>query len=135
MGLFDFFSKKQSGDAKFVSEKSFRQNITMQSQSTPVLMGELRNIGVGSKTELKLEFFFYSDWPGKAAGLAAALQAINYDVEYGPAAGNKKLFVITGWTTKMKMTDDTVTRWSEQMCDLGYKFDFNFDGWGTTPDQ
>ncbi|MFC3562039.1 ribonuclease E inhibitor RraB [Pedobacter jamesrossensis] len=37
--------------------------------------------------------------------------------------------------TKMKMTDEVVKQWTKQMCELGYKFDCEFDGWGTEPDQ
>ena len=31
----------------------------------------------------------------------------------------------------MQMSNEVVTKWVEQMCKLGYKFDCDFDGWGT----
>jgi hypothetical protein len=42
--------------------------------------------------------------------------------------------VITGWTIKMAMVDSALIIWTKQMCDLGYKFDCEFDGWGAEPD-
>jgi regulator of RNase E activity RraB len=33
------------------------------------------------------------------------------------------------------MDDGTVQSWAKEMCELGYKFDCDFDGWGTTPNQ
>ena len=35
----------------------------------------------------------------------------------------------------MKMDDQAVQLWTKEMSELGYKFDCEFDGWGTTPDQ
>jgi len=60
---------------------------------------------------------------------------LNYEVEYDISAADKKLFVITGWTSKIKMSEEIVKQWVENMCNLGFKFDCEFDGWGTTPDQ
>jgi len=60
---------------------------------------------------------------------------LKYEVKHGQSAGAKHEFIITGWTTKMKMQADVVANWAEQMCDLGYKYDCEFDGWGTSPDQ
>jgi regulator of RNase E activity RraB len=54
---------------------------------------------------------------------------------HGVSAGSEKLFMVTGWTTIMKMENEILKNWTKQMCELGYKFDCDFDGWGTTPDQ
>jgi len=61
---------------------------------------------------LKLEYFFNTDPPEKASALAG-----------------------DGWTAAMTMSTDVVQSWARQMCDLGFKHDCEFDGWGTTPEQ
>ncbi|MBL7829785.1 MAG: hypothetical protein JNK41_02060 [Saprospiraceae bacterium] len=33
------------------------------------------------------------------------------------------------------MAEEVVKQWTKKMCELGYKFDCEFDGWGTDPNQ
>lgn len=131
--MFNFF--KKANDGKFVSEASFNGNSQKQIQMTPQVLEQLRTMDVTEDKELKLEYFFYTNTQNKAIELSAALEDFHYNFQHGPAAGQKNLFVITGWTTKMKMENSIVVNWTKEMCDLGYKFDCEFDGWGTTPDQ
>jgi len=133
MGLFNFF--KKDGDQRFVSESAFENNKTKQMQMTPLTMKELKKIDVREDKELKLEYFFYTNTDKKADAFAQELEKLNYEVKSGPSAADKKLFIITGWTTKMQMEDSIVANWTKTMCELGYRFDCEFDGWGTTPDQ
>jgi regulator of RNase E activity RraB len=102
---------------------------------SPQTVAQLRTHGVTSSTKLKLEFFFYTDTDDKGRSLAKALRSLSYEVKTVPAVGDKKLFLVTGWTTPMKIDDDTVVKWTEQMCRLGYEHDCDFDGWGTNPQQ
>jgi regulator of RNase E activity RraB len=134
MGLFKYF-KGKGNIGIFVSELSFKTNRKMQLSMTPLTLNQLRNLGVIEEQELRLEYFFYTNTFEKAKLFADVIGQLNYQVSYGQAAGNKKLYVITGWTSKMKMSNYTVGEWASQMCDLGYKFDCEFDGWGTTPNQ
>jgi hypothetical protein len=134
MGLLDFFKSKPTND-QFVSETAFANNRNKQSDRTPQTLEQLRKIDVTEEKELALEYFFYTNSEAKAKELAAELDRLNYKVNFGVSAGDKKLFVITGWTTKMKMADEVVKSWTIKMCDLGYQFDCEFDGWGTSPDQ
>ena len=134
MGLFDFL-KPKSNDGQFVTETAFIGNRDKQMQMTPQVLEQLRNLNVTADKELKLEYFFYTNKIEKAKQLATEIGKFNYTVGYGVSAGDPKLFVITGWTTKMRMADDVVIQWTKQMCELGYKFDCEFDGWGTDPEQ
>jgi regulator of RNase E activity RraB len=133
MGFLDIFKSNSNG--QFVSESKFKGNLNMQVELAPETLNQLKNYGVTDDSELKLEFFFYSKTLDNAEKLAEELKKLNYEVEFGKSAGDKKLFIITGWTTKMKMDDHTVQSWTKEMCEMGYKFDCEFDGWGTTPDQ
>ena len=132
MGLLDIF---KNSNGQFVTERKFKNNVIRQVELAPHTLIQLRNYGVSSDTELKVEFFFYSKTADNAERLSEELRKMDYDVEFGKSGGNKNLYVITGWTTKMAMDDQTVQSWTRQMCELGYKFDCDFDGWGTSPDQ
>lgn len=147
MGFFStlFGCNKPSDDADgqstpedaptFVSEADFNANRTKQIAMAPQTMEQLRGYGVTDESELKLEYFFYTNTREKAEGLAKDLADRGYDGGHDVAAGDSSQFVITGWTTPMKMTDEIVAGWTGEMCDLGYKFDCEFDGWGTNPNQ
>ena len=127
MGLF--------GKKRFVSDTEYRKNLSKQKAMSPMVLDQLRQLGVSETAQLKLEFFFYTDKEPKAAALAGDLAQMGYGVEHRRAAGLRKQLVINGWTTKMRMDVATVVTWTEQMCELGYRHDCDFDGWGTTPDQ
>jgi regulator of RNase E activity RraB len=133
MGLFGFL--KNIGNRQFVSELAFENQVAKQMQMTPLTMKELRKLDVNKEKELKLEYFFYTNTVQKANSLAHELEKLNYQVKSGQSAGDKKLFIITGWTTNVKMEDVIVSNWTKTMCELGFNFDCEFDGWGTTPDQ
>lgn len=133
MGLFDFLKQKNNG--QFVSEAAFKRNFEKQKKMTPQTMGQLRKLSITEDQELKLEYFFYTNAAKKAEDLSQELSELKYSVEHGVSAHDKKLFVITGWTPKLKMETIVVEQWTGQMCEIGNKFDCEFDGWGTTPDQ
>ena len=83
---------------------------------------------------LPVEYFFFTNDEGKAKSLAETLKVRGYEPDYGPSATDSAIFVVTGWTPKMKMDDQTVIQWTESMCLLGYEHDCEFDGWGTHPE-
>lgn len=134
MGLFNFL-KPKSNSGQFVNETAFKSNRDKQMQMAPQTLDQLRNLNVTADKELKLEYFFYTNTAEKAEQLATEIGRLNYTVQHGVSAGDKKLFIVTGWTPKMKMANEVVKQWTKQMCDLGYKFDCEFDGWGTDPNQ
>lgn len=133
MGIFNIFKKANGG--QFVTESQFKSNSKKQVELAPQTLKQLRNLGVTDYKELKLEFFFYSNSIDKVEKLSDELSKLNYEVQFGQSQGDKTLFISTGWTVKMKMDDDTVMTWTKDMCEIGYKYDCDFDGWGTTPDQ
>ena len=94
----------------------------------------LRKYNVTEDKEKKVEYFFYTNTIQKAEAFSKELITQGYSVQHGQAAGEKRLFVITGWTTDMKMSLQVLSEWTKQMCELGHKFDCDFDGWGTNVD-
>jgi regulator of RNase E activity RraB len=102
---------------------------------TPATVSELRQHGVTDQRQLKLEYFFYTNTREKAAALAQKLGELGYTSSHDRAAGNKKQFVVTGWTSPMQMDERIVLAWTGRMCELGQEHDCEFDGWGTNPTQ
>lgn len=134
MGIFDFLKTKANSE-RFVSEKEFHKNEANQKDMVPETMEQLRKVDVNENKQLKLEFFFYTNSAKKAEELSHELSLMNYTVESRISEGNNDLVLITGWTSKMTMTNNTVIDWTGEMCRLGFKFDCDFDGWGTNPNQ
>jgi len=130
-------SKKSNTEdgGPFVPRRKFIESQKMQIHLAPITLEYLRTFGVPDDRELRIEFFFYSRTEANANALASELRNLHYEVETEKSAGKENLFLVNGWTTKMRMDDKTVQHWTEQMGELGYKFDCEFDGWGTTPDQ
>ena len=60
---------------------------------------------------------------------------MQYAADYKVSEGDKNLYVISGWTTRIEMQDSLVIEWAVSMCDVGFKNDCDFDGWGTEIDQ
>jgi hypothetical protein len=123
------------GSKQFVSEEKFEESVARQIQVAPLTLETLRHLEEKPSESLRFEFFFYTNSAGKAKEFSAFLKTLAYSVEYSKAAGKKNLFLVTGWTTKMKTDEETVVKWTTEMCELGFQYDCEFDGWGTTPDQ
>ena len=133
MGFFDFFKSKPS-NGNFVSEASFNKNKALQIRTNLQTIKQLRKYDVTNDTERKLEYFFYTNTAEKAEQLATEIEKLNYSVKHGVSASDKNIFVVSGWTTQMKMSEEIINHWTNQMCELGFKFDCDFDGWGTDTD-
>jgi regulator of RNase E activity RraB len=128
VGLSDLFSRQPK---RFVSKGAFETNLGTQMAMSLQTLQQLRKYNVAPENRRQLEFFFYTDTVEKAVVLAAELKDRNYDVEHRPSASNAKVQVITGWTTEITMSDAAVLDWTREMCTLGFKYDCDFDGWGT----
>ena len=130
-------SRNDSGSpGRFVSEVAFRQNLAKQTNMSPQTLAQLRGYGVTEDAKLKLEFFFYTDTKEKASTLTKELrERLEYKVESRPSASDASLLTVTGWTTRLKLSEPAVVAWTEKMSRLGYENDCDFDGWGTNPEQ
>jgi hypothetical protein len=72
MGMFSsiFGSRPSGGDGRFQTDEAYAQSRAKQLAMTPQTVAQLRNYGVTPQTQLKLEYFFYTDTKEKAAALA-----------------------------------------------------------------
>jgi hypothetical protein len=136
MGFFSsLFGCRQGGDGRFQTDEAYARNRALQLAMTPQTVAQLRKYGVTDASQLKLEYFFYTNTKEKAAALTQKLADIGYAGSYDHSVSDKKQFVVTGWTSRMKMDDQTVLDWTSRMCDVGREHDCEFDGWGTNPKQ
>ena len=132
MGIFDFLKS----DRRFVSEAKYDEDLAKQENNNRMVLDQLYKMNVSEDRDLSLEFFFYTNDEKKAVNLAGKLENAGYKITYVQRAeSDKRLWVVNGWSLKMKMNLPTVTGWSKLMCNMGYETDCDFDGWGTTPEQ
>lgn len=130
MGLFGFLKGQPK---RFISEAKHKENVTKQTEMNNEILHQLSLYGVTQKTELKIEYFFYTDTKDKADKLNADLKKKNYETVDVHQVEN--LWSVSGWTSKLNMDLRVVTNWTVEMCELGFSFDCEFDGWGTHPQQ
>ena len=128
-----FFGKRTS--ARFIPPDGFERLLQTQMALTPQTVAELGRHGVTNNSRLRLEYFFYTNTPEKAAVLVKSLVAREYTSESRLAADKSGNYVITGWTTRMPVDLASVVKWTEDMCRVGFDHDCEFDGWGTNPRQ
>lgn len=134
MGINDFL-QSAGASKQFVSEEKLEESVSRQTGLVPATLETLRHLEDKPSEELRLEFFFYTNTAAKAKEFSDFLKKRGYSVEYAKAAGISNAFLITGWSTKISMKEENVMAWTQEMCELGYQYDCEFDGWGTTPDQ
>jgi regulator of RNase E activity RraB len=132
MGIFKFQKPK---DKRYVTEEAFKKNSSKQAEALPAVLAVLKKHSLTDTNLRCLEFFFYTNTSEKAKLLAAELQKKEYSASYEKLGYNNKSFVITGWTRKISINDSDLAAWAKEMCELGYKYDCEFDGWGTDVDQ
>lgn len=107
-----------------------KNNKEAQSAMVPITIGHLLNYGVKPGDQLQLEFFFYGTELEKARQLADVLQ-IEYGYETYDIHETNSKWSVMGLTTPIPILTEMVQEWAEEMCVLGDRFEFEFDGWGT----
>jgi regulator of RNase E activity RraB len=132
MALIGIFSLSQMVPDKFVSQIAYETNFNRQVNGVDGILRQLRKQKITSQSEMKVEFFFYTNAMQKAGMLSKKLMALGYQVKSRPAASGKDEIVVTGLTPKMKMSPEVLRKWAKQMCTTGYECDCDFDGWGVS---
>jgi hypothetical protein len=134
MNLNDFL-QAAGGSKQFISENKFEEIVLKEFKAIPEILERLKHLEETPSESLRLEYFFYTNAAGKAKDFAACLKNRGFSANYSKVPGPTTIFLINGWTDKIKINTESVTAWSIEMCELGYSYDCAFDGWGTTPDQ
>lgn len=144
MGLFDLFGNRKKQDELAIKRLELestkrkylkhQNNKKRQSEMVPLTVEQLRKLEVDPGDQLKLEFFFYSSKKENAEKLKDHLET-EFSYEVHELHKTEHLWAITGWTNPQPILTELIQEWSDKMCDIAYKFDSEFDGWGTTPEQ
>lgn len=129
LGLFILFPASGMAQKKFVNETEYKANLAKQQKLSSRALTQLRKIGVTESSELKPEYFFITNTVRNAKELTAQLQVFGYAAGFKKKPDNPGLYMVTGRATKMKMSEKLILEWTKVMCDLGYEFDCNFNGW------
>ena len=125
MSIFDnFFASKSSADP-YQTEAQFETNLARQVSIARQALAQMREY---ESREFRLEFFFYTNNSNNAEALNSKLVELGYDSQSGESAGDPTLFITTGWTTPIRTDEDTVIKWIETMCRLGFENNARFDG-------
>lgn len=126
MGILHLLKSKRK--KQFVSEINFSVNRAKQSHLSIEKLVKLREINVEEEDSFKINYFFNADTAEKAQELTKALLYLDHAVE-NKISNKKGLFIIEGQSTPVKMMHEILRKWAEDMCDLGYKYDCDFEGW------
>ena len=125
MSIFDnFFVSKSSADP-YQTAAQFEANLARQ---VSIARQSLTQMRVYESREFRLEFFFYTNGSNNAEALNSKLVELGYNSQSGESAGDPTLFIATGWTTPIRTDEDTVIKWIESMCRLGFENNARFDG-------
>ena len=127
MGLFSFLKSNK----RFVSEKQLQENIRHQQAMNEETLFEFNEYGIDENATRILEFFFFSNDVLKLEQLKAALlnmKCKELQLEQDPES--KKHWVLFGETNPMKMELSTINNWTKNLCEIGFEYDCDFDGWG-----
>lgn len=114
---------------QFISEVDFSTNRGRQSHLAIEKLVKLREANVEEEDVFRINYSFFAENPEKAQELAKALQYLNHAVEDKIAKTSKGLFVVKGKSIPVKMMHEVLRKWALDMCDLGYKYDCDFEGW------
>lgn len=127
MKILHFLKSKEK--KQFVSENEFIENRRKLVFSSVEKLVHLRDLNIDEEDKLKIEFYFYTDTFKKSEEFVKEIQKLNYTFRKEFLPNNNRLFVIYGSTIEMKMMYEVLKKWIVEMCELGYKFDCNFDSW------
>lgn len=127
MGLFSFLKSNK----RFVSEKQLLENIRNQKSMNEETLFEFREYGIDENTTRILEFYFFSNDVLKLEQLKAALLNMNCkELQLEKDPESKKHWALFGETNPMKMELSTINNWTKSLCEIGFEYDCEFDGWG-----
>jgi hypothetical protein len=126
-----FFIKHMpnGGETKYVTEAEFLENLQMQTFLVKRTLEKLHHFSVVENKGTEVAFFFYTNAQEKAGELASSLKRRGYSVWHGPSDYDDKLYVVKGWTEKMSTDEEILGNWVKEMCQLGFAYDCEFDGW------
>ena len=128
----EMFNSFRKNLYRFFNKEDAAESSEMQPILNKRLFEILPQFKNDKTTESGIEYFFYTDEEEKANDLAIELKKLGYEIyEISPPYEKTGQWSITGCTHTVEFNEEELTKWSEQMVQLGYDNDCKFDGWGT----
>ncbi|HLS11876.1 MAG TPA: ribonuclease E inhibitor RraB [Flavobacteriaceae bacterium] len=123
-------SSQNSNKLQFISKDDFENNLESQNFKITRTLGVMGDFNLKAKEKIEIDFFFYTDTSEKAQELSNRLKKLNFEASWHKPIKDHTLYSVVCWTDKMENDEELLTYWAKFMCQLGYKFDCEFDGWG-----
>jgi hypothetical protein len=120
----------------FFSEETFKLNLESKLRFLNNDLDKMRLNNEIFEKEMKLEFAYHSYNFKKAEQLNSIFGKMKYKSElFINKDIYRKTIIITGWTNKINMSNEAIRNWIIMMCELGHKFDSEFEAWIIKIDQ
>lgn len=125
------FKKKQK--PRFVTQELYEKNLERQLTTNKLIVQRLTELGVREGQTILLDFSFYAiDLPNLKL-LEQTLQEMNYtELQIKNSSHNQtEFYLLRGKTTPIEFGENSINEWVKDMIAIGFKYDCEFDGWGT----
>jgi methyl coenzyme M reductase subunit D len=124
-------SNKESVEGKMIS---YEENLADMKIKTAQLIAHIRQYKVEETDELRLSAFFYTNKKENMERLASELQKMEYPVNAGEYSKDKP-FIVNAKSPYIKMSEESIQLWVEEMCALSNKHNCVMEGWSVDPKQ
>ncbi len=105
------------------------EDIEMSDSAIEMSDSKIKDFGIKKSKTQSIEFFFYADSKTKASKLKKTLEEKQGYEVYGIKKSHNKWSII-GCTPLMPTKTSDLKKWAEEMNELAFEYDIEFDGWG-----
>lgn len=117
-------NKKQN---TFFTEEIYRTEIRLDINED--VLKRIYNSNITADDQLPIEFFFVGDNIDNVLDLQNYLKKNFLCYTQLEVQPYESLFELSGITSPIQMSLDSVNKWNQLMWDTGYEFDCKLDGW------
>lgn len=129
MGLFSQIFGSDRPDGIFRSETQHLTNKVDQTERNRDRILSLRADGIGKKDRRLLEVYFITNTKKKAQSLISELSQIRYECRWSRPEERNGEYLIAGRTCELRMDDESISEWTNLMCELAATQDCEFEHW------
>ncbi len=129
MGLFSQIFGSDRPEGLFRSEMQHLTNRVHHVSEIQEKLPKLRASGVGENQLCVLSLYFITNSKSKAKQLVAELGAVGYSSTLQAPTDKSEEWVITGTTNEIKMSEESLSEWTNLMCYLAANLDCEFTAW------
>lgn len=125
------YYKTEPQRERFIKETDYNTYLENKMQTFRKSLLEIKKMDEPELQNRKLVFNFNTNNMEKVMLLENEIRKNYYpSVRHGGDVPHPVLFLITGETNRMTISDTLVEAWVKQMCKVGFQFDCEFMSWG-----